>query len=99
MVDQEEHSVLEQIVSGVKSGLMYPVEVGYIVYDFLTIWIRDAEILRPIKKKLPFLACRRYYSFGGEPTCAPAQKYHHDNLFFCKHYDKKTKECTKYKDK
>jgi len=94
MADLEE--VLDQIISGV----MYPVDASLKIFDFFTIWLRDWAMPTKVKEWFPFLACRGYDKIKGaegNPSCKPAKRYYHKNMFSCKYYNPETKECDKYK--
>ncbi len=73
-----------------------PETLLFLPADLLTVRIRDAVIPRAIKRRLPFLSCRRYGSFDGPPTCAPAWKYEHKGLFktvICRHHGDGSGQC------
>lgn len=64
--------------------------------DVLTVRVRDAVIPRMVKKRLPFLSCRRYNGFNPRVGCGPAAKYTHEGLFkvvVCRHYDVSSGKC------
>jgi hypothetical protein len=67
-----------------------------LAFDVLTVKARDVVIPRAIKRRLPFLSCRRYSHFG-DVRCWPARKYSRPTLFLfaCRHYDVATRECCK----
>jgi len=81
----------------IAGGLWYVAEIAlFLPVDLLTVPIRDAVIPRAVKRKLPFLSCRRYVLFSRQVDCGPAMKYKHKVLFkavVCRHYDADFGEC------
>jgi hypothetical protein len=73
-----------------------PETLLFVPADLLTVRIRDTVIPRALKRRLPFLSCRRYRSFSGPPTCGPASKYEHKGVFktvICGHHGDGSGHC------
>jgi hypothetical protein len=72
------------------------VEAGlYAPLDLLTVRIRDSVIPRAIKRRVPFLSCRRYGLSGTRPRCGPLMKYRCRAIFgfVCRHCDTGNGQC------
>ncbi len=88
----DDSTTLDKIL---KSG-WFLVEVPFFLpADIATVWLRKARRTRFIKKRAPWLSCRRY-NFNRVAMCGPAEKYEHRRLFeycVCRHYDNSLGEC------
>lgn len=85
-----------ELVRGAARAARYVVEATlFLPLDLLSVRIRDRVIPRAVKKRTPFLSCRRYGSFGPQPLCGPLMKYSCRAMFalVCRRFDASSGEC------